>query len=140
MAEGERRYSIGELADLGGVSRRTVRYYVHNGLLPAPRGRGRGDHYGEEHLEALLRIRAMQEAGWSLAAIAAALRGGAAPAPPQPERTVDLWARIPVVPGLELHVAVGAGRPTLEQIDELARAAREILDRPCTGDESEEQR
>ena len=34
--EEEGRYDIDELADLGGVSRRTVRYYVQEGLLPAP--------------------------------------------------------------------------------------------------------
>ena len=33
-------YAIGELADLGGISRRTVRYYVQEGLLPPPRGLG----------------------------------------------------------------------------------------------------
>ena len=38
------RYNIDELADLGGVSRRTVRYYVQEGLLPAPLGVGRGRH------------------------------------------------------------------------------------------------
>jgi len=39
----DERYSVGELADLGGVSRRTVRYYVQEGLLPTPLGVGRGD-------------------------------------------------------------------------------------------------
>ena len=62
----DERYSVGELADLGGVSRRTVRYYVQEGLLPAPHGVGRGDHYGREHLERLLQVKALQEAGRTL--------------------------------------------------------------------------
>jgi len=33
-----KRFSVGELAELGGVSRRTVRYYVQEGLIPAPLG------------------------------------------------------------------------------------------------------
>lgn len=33
------------MAELGGVSRRTVRYYVQEGLLSAPLGVGRGRHY-----------------------------------------------------------------------------------------------
>src|SRR6478609_8886644 len=60
------RYAIGDLADLGGVSRRTVRYYVQEGLLPAPLGLGRGNHYTREHLDQLLRVKAMQEAGHTL--------------------------------------------------------------------------
>jgi hypothetical protein len=57
------RYGIGDLADLASVSRRTVRYYVQEGLLPAPFGVGRGNHYGREHLDQLLRVKALQEPG-----------------------------------------------------------------------------
>ena len=60
------RYAIGDLADLGGVSRRTVRYYVQEGLLPQPLGLGRGNHYGEQHLAQLLRVKRLQEAGRTL--------------------------------------------------------------------------
>ena len=60
------RYGIDELAELGGVSRRTVRYYVQERLLPPPLGVGRGRHYGRAHLDALLRVKSMQEAGLTL--------------------------------------------------------------------------
>ena len=60
---------IAELAGLGSVTRRTVRYYVQEGLLPAPRGVGRGDHYGPEHLERLLRVKGLQERGLTLEVI-----------------------------------------------------------------------
>ena len=69
------RYSVGELAELGGVSRRTVRYYVQEGLIPTPVGLGRGAHYGPEHLEKLLRVKAMQEGGMMLEEILAAFSG-----------------------------------------------------------------
>src|SRR6266404_5771758 len=59
-------YSIVELAELGGVSRRTVRYYVQESLLPPPLGVGRGRHYGSEHLARLLAVKAMQEQGMTL--------------------------------------------------------------------------
>ena len=52
------RYAIGDLAQLADVSRRTVRYYVQEGLLPAPLGVGRGNHYGPEHLERILEVKA----------------------------------------------------------------------------------
>ena len=62
----EPRYAIGDLADLGGVSRRTVRYYVQEDLLPPPFGVGRGNHYGRAHLDQLLRVKALQEVGRTL--------------------------------------------------------------------------
>ena len=37
----EPRYGIAELAEAGGVTRRTVRYYVREELLPAPLGVGK---------------------------------------------------------------------------------------------------
>ena len=55
------RYAIGELATLGGVSRRTVRYYVQEGLISAPLGLGRGNHYTPDHLEQLLRVKGVLE-------------------------------------------------------------------------------
>src|SRR5215470_14935149 len=69
----ERCYGIEELAELGGVTRRTVRYYVQRGLLPAPLGTGRGPHYTSAHLERLIHIRKLQEASVPLAEIATRL-------------------------------------------------------------------
>src|SRR5215510_7557991 len=60
------RYAIGDLADLAGVSRRTVRYYIQEGLLPAPLGVGRGRHYSQEHLDRLIEVKALQERGQTL--------------------------------------------------------------------------
>lgn len=74
---GLRRYSIGELAERGGVTRRTVRYYIQKGVIPPPLGRGRGEHYGDEHLTALLRVKSLQEQGAALDEIRRHLAGGA---------------------------------------------------------------
>src|SRR5437660_10607797 len=71
----ERCYGIAELAERGGVTRRTVRYYVQRGLLPTPLGTGRGPHYTSAHLERLIHIRKLQEAGVPLAEITARLDG-----------------------------------------------------------------
>jgi DNA-binding transcriptional MerR regulator len=66
VGESEQRYGIEELGELGGVSRRTVRYYVQEGLLPPPLGVGRGKHYGREHLERLLQVKTLQQRGLTL--------------------------------------------------------------------------
>src|SRR5207244_8364421 len=76
----ERFYGIAELAERGGVTRRTVRYYVQRGLLPTPLGTGRGPHYTQAHLERLIHIRQLQETGVPLAEIIAQLDG--VPQPP----------------------------------------------------------
>jgi DNA-binding transcriptional MerR regulator len=66
----ERRYTASELAARVGTSERTVRFYVAEGLLPPPRGRGRGAHFREAHLIRLQLIRAIQRAGNELSTIA----------------------------------------------------------------------
>ena len=121
------RYAIGDLAELASVSRRTVRYYVQEGLLRAPFGLGRGNHYGQEHLDQLLRVKALQEAGRSLDEIRRALEPGAPAdeAPVEPalvERTN--WRRLSLAPGVELHVASSVRLPSPGTLDELARWCR----------------
>lgn len=120
------RYAIGELAALGGVTRRTVRYYVQEGLIPAPFGVGRGNHYGETHLEQLLRVKAFQEAGRTLDEIRLALgstgtaRAPSEGAPEQPPPPRALWRRVTLAPGVELHVASDVRLPSVAKIRELA--------------------
>src|SRR3954453_13728860 len=96
--------SIGELADAAGLSRRAIRFYVQQRLLPAPLGRGRGRHYDGSHLEALRRIAELQSAGHSLEAIRQIQRGGPVPASPLPDSrrlrpagpalSAELWTRL----------------------------------------------
>ena len=121
-------YAIGDLADLGGVSRRTVRYYVQEGLLPAPFGLGRGHHYGPAHLEQLLKVKAMQEAGRTLEEIKHALSGTGERASPAGEAPQALdrsvWRRITVAPGVEVHVAGGIRLPSPGKLNELAAWCR----------------
>ncbi len=54
MKDSNNKYSIGELADKAGVSRRAVRFYVQNGIIPPPVGLGRGSYYTDEHLNKIL--------------------------------------------------------------------------------------
>jgi len=62
-------YSLNELSDLTGVSTRTVRYYIQQGLLPAAPRSGPGARYPEETLPRLRFIRTCQEDGLALAHI-----------------------------------------------------------------------
>ena len=140
VAADDQRYAIGDLASLGGVSRRTVRYYVQEDLLPPPLGVGRGNHYGQEHLDHLQRVKALQEAGHTLDEIRRALAEGA-PAvaslraarltrPALPDLARSLWRRLSLASGVELHLE-GAARPlTTVALRELAEwCQRHLADR-----------
>lgn len=118
----ERHLGIEELAGLGGVTRRTVRYYVQEGLLPAPRGAGRGSHYGPEHLERLLAVKGMQERGVSLDEIRRAFSGRppTPTAPSAPHVPREVVTRVVLGPGLELLVSGGRRLPSPGALAELA--------------------
>lgn len=126
---------IEELAELGGVSRRTVRYYIQEDLLPAPLGVGRGRHYDQAHLDRLLRVKALQEAGRSLDEIRALLhapaRFTASLAAVQPSLPIprSAWRRLELAPGVELHVSHDIALPAPGRLAELADWCRQHLAR-----------
>ena len=62
-------YALTDLAKLAGVSTRTVRYYIAQGLLPSPTQAGPNSRYSDEHLERLRKIRRLQAAHLPLAEI-----------------------------------------------------------------------
>jgi DNA-binding transcriptional MerR regulator len=99
---------IDTLAELAGVTRRTVRFYVQRGLLSGPDGAGRGATYRRSHLERLIRIRDLQSAGVPLNDIADILDGVATP-PPAPRQPRGVHTVVfEIVPGVSLHVRAGA--------------------------------
>ena len=61
--------TITELEEKSGVARRTIHFYVREGLLPAPEKPGGGARYDEEHLLRLLIIRDLQVEHYRLSAI-----------------------------------------------------------------------
>jgi DNA-binding transcriptional MerR regulator len=72
-------WRIDDLARRADVTVDTIRYYQREGLLPPAERAGRANLYGQEHLDALGRIKELQGRRFSLAAIRALLtdeRGG----------------------------------------------------------------
>ncbi|MGN6252828.1 MAG: MerR family transcriptional regulator [Marmoricola sp.] len=61
--------TVDELAAVTGMTVRTTRYYAGLGLLPPPERRGRMAYYGPAHRARLELIRALQDHGFTLAAI-----------------------------------------------------------------------
>jgi DNA-binding transcriptional MerR regulator len=75
MAPTDPRYSLTELADLAGVTPRTVRYYMSQGLLPSPGASGPGAKYDDGHLGRLRLVRKLQREHLPLAEIRQRLAG-----------------------------------------------------------------
>jgi len=71
----EPRYALTELADLAGVTPRTVRYYIAQGLLPGPGSVGPGAKYDDTDLARLRLIRRLQREHQPLAEIRHRLEG-----------------------------------------------------------------
>lgn len=117
------RYSIDELSTLAGVTARTVRYYIAEGLVSRPHGEKRGAYYVRRHLEQLLLVRRWTDAGLSLERVRELIAG--APEDPPPRRaaagSVEVWSRVTVADGLEVHVEPGRAGLTPEQLRHLVR-------------------
>jgi DNA-binding transcriptional MerR regulator len=127
-------FSIGELADAAGLSRRAVRFYVQQRLLPAPNGLGRGKHYDASHLNRLKQVLELQAAGHSLDAIRRILEGEVVAAPPQsskrpprPSLLAELWTRLKLMEGVELHFNEARHQPDVEKLLALRQMVREIF-------------
>ena len=138
MESGE--LSIGELADAAGLSRRAVRFYVQQKLLPTPLGRGRGRHYDASHLERLNRIGELQSAGHSLDAIRRILDGQPLePSQPdngesraarvKPSLTAELWTRLRLADGVELTFDSTKHQPDARALLALRDAVRDVFRR-----------
>lgn len=102
----ERYYTISELADLVGVTPRTIRYYTSEGLLPPPDIRGRVALYSADHANRLWLIARLKESYLPLSEIKARLdqlttaqerqlleEFGRAPLPTAPTNAADYIAQ-----------------------------------------------
>jgi DNA-binding transcriptional MerR regulator len=137
-------YRLPELADAAGVTPRTVRYYIAQGLLPSPGRLGAGTRYGSDHLDRLHRIRRLRDQGLSLAEIRDRLEPPSTPmladagwapfeprlamlrathaepmAPVPPPIGRSTWERIALAPDLELHVRRPHADATRRLVDEI---------------------
>jgi DNA-binding transcriptional MerR regulator len=125
------RYGIEELATLAGVTPRTVRYYIAQGLIERPAGEKRGAHYLPHHLEQLLRVRRWADAGHTLERIRELVAG--APEDPAPRAaapgTLAVWSRVTLADGLEVHVEPGRAGLSPEQVRALVRGVTDLYRR-----------
>ena len=103
----EREYSIGELAEAAGISTRTIRYYVAEGLLPPPAGAGPNSRYTDTHLEQLTLIGRLKEQYLPLKEIRRRLIGHNVPEAPAQRAASISPSSPPRQPSAHVHRLLG---------------------------------
>ncbi len=116
-------YTIEELGELTGYTRRTIRYYVQEGLIDPPAGRGRGGFYYDSHVRQLSRIRSFQEKGIGITAMVSLMKKETLQ-PVLPSREVMI--RYEIVPGIEVNISREMEIKEPKKILEIIRIAKSI--------------
>jgi len=121
------KLSLDDLASLTGTTPRTIRFYIQQGLVSRPEGAKRGSFYLRRHVEQLLMIRRWTDAGLSLERIRELVDGAPEDPPPVPARpgSVQVWSRVTLADGLEVHLEPGRAGLSPEQVRALVRGVTE---------------
>lgn len=122
-------FTLDELCTLTDLPKRTARYYMQIGLVDRPIGETRAAHYLNRHLEQLLRIRQLTEAGVSLERIREVLAGGDTPVPVRQRRpgAIEVRSHLYVAPGIELQISPEEAGMGPEQVRALISAVMQAF-------------
>lgn len=117
-------FSLDELCTLTDFPKRTVRYYIQLGLVDRPIGETRSAYYLNAHLEQLLRIKKLTDAGVSLERVREVLSGEVSPVSERQRRpgSVDVKSHLFISPGIELQISPEQAGMTPEQVRALIKA------------------
>jgi DNA-binding transcriptional MerR regulator len=117
-------FTLDDLCSLTDFSKRTVRYYMQLGLVDRPIGETRAAHYLETHLQQLLRIKKLTDAGVSLERVRDVLTGGDEPVPARAKKpgSIEVKSHLFVVPGVELQISPDEAGLTPDQVRALVKA------------------
>jgi len=134
MSKEAERFTLEALSTLADLSRRTVRYYIQQGLVARPEGAKRGSYYTHDHLDQILTIKKWQRAGLNLERIrelVSAPEDSEALPPERPKRPGDVSVRshISLRPGIELVVEPSEAALTPEDVRTFARQTSALLDK-----------
>ena len=133
-------FSLDELCTLTDFSKRTVRYYMQLGLVDRPIGETRSAHYLDVHLEQLLRIKKLTDAGVSLERIREVLAGEEPPVPARQRKpgSIEVKSHLFIAPGVELQISPEEADLSPEQVRELIKAIMATAQHVLQSKESEQ--
>ncbi len=127
----DKKYSLDELCSLTEFTKRTVRFYMQEGLVDRSEGQKKGAFYLEKHLLQLLEIKKWQKAGLSLDRIKEIIRDEntdvlVPPIKIQQAGTVEVWSHLLISDGISLQIEPNRAGLTPEQTRELATKLMQI--------------
>ena len=127
----EKTFTLDELCTLTDLTKRTVRYYMQLGLVERPIGETRAAHYTSRHLDHLLRVKQLTEAGVSLERIREVMAGGDTPVPTRQRRpgSIEVRSHLFVAPGLEIQISPEEAGMTPEQVRAFVREVMQAAER-----------
>jgi DNA-binding transcriptional MerR regulator len=127
----EKTFTLDELCTLTDLTKRTVRYYMQLGLIERPIGETRAAHYTSRHLDQLLRVKQLTEAGVSLERIREVMAGGDTPVPTRQRRpgSIEVRSHLFVAPGLEIQISPEEAGMTPEQVRAFVREVMQAAER-----------
>lgn len=119
-----KKFNLDDLCTLSDTSKRTVRYYMQIGLVDPPIGSTKAAHYLHRHLDQLLTIRKLSEAGVSLERIREVLSGETLPLPPRQRQSgsVEVRSHLFIADGVELEISPERAGLSPEQVRTFVRA------------------
>lgn len=126
-------FTLDDLCTLTDFPKRTVRYYIQLGLVDRPIGETRSAHYLEIHLDQLLRIKKLTDAGVSLERVREVLAGEDSPVPVKQRKpgTINVKSHLYIAPGIELQISPEEAGMTPEQVralvKEVMNASQKVL-------------
>lgn len=124
-------FTLDDLCSLTNFSKRTVRYYMQLGLVDRPIGETRAAHYLDAHLQQLLQIKKLTDAGVSLERVREVMSGGETPVPTRQHRpgAVEVRSHLYVAPGLEIQISPEEAGMTPEQVRAFVREVMQAAQR-----------
>jgi DNA-binding transcriptional MerR regulator len=136
QVDGKERLSIDELAALTGLTARTVRYYIQQELVSRPEGAKRGAYYERRHVEQLLLIRRWTDAGLSLERVRELIAGAPEDPPRRPAApgSVEVWSRVTLADGLEVHLEPGRAGLSPNQVRSFIRSLAALYRQTRSGE------
>ena len=119
------KFSLDDLCTLSDTRKRSVHYYMQIGLVDQPVGAIKAAHYLHNHLDRLLTIRKLSDAGVSLERIRDVLSGEVAPLPPLQRQpgSVEVRRHFFIAEGVELEISPEQAGLSTKQVRTPLRAS-----------------
>jgi len=117
----KRTYNLDELCAAVQMNKRTVRFYIQQGLVNRPLGEKRGAHYSELHVEQLLTVANLKNDGLSLERIKELMAGEGDKPQARQVGAIEMWTRIHLGDGVELSIEASKAGLSAQQLRALTQ-------------------